>query len=762
MAYDFSSLSHADFEDLCRDLVGRRLGVTFEAFAAGPDGGMDGRHARAGQTTVLQAKHYVGSSFSRLDTAMQKERPAINRLAANRYLLTTSRGLTPANKARLAAAIGPSLLDQDDILGAGDLNGLLRRYPDIEKAHIKLWLSSTAVLEKVLHAASATVTAHARAEIEAKLRVFAQNPSFGDAQSILEAQRVLIIAGPPGVGKTTLAEMLTYAYLAEGWELVVVRSLDDGFGAITDRHRQIFLFDDFLGKIALDAQTLAAKDSDLSRFMRLVRGSPNVRFILTTRAYIFEEARRISEHLSDSRLDISRYLLDVGAYTRRIRARILYNHLVVAGTRPAHVQALVSSEAVRKVVDHRNFNPRVIEWMTDPDRLGEVAPRDYPKAFLAALANPQRLWDTAYRTHIPPKCRHLLLTMYFCSEYGVEIEELQAAFEALHGALSAKYGIARDPKDFEEAVRILEGGFITIRDTQISYVNPSFRDYMSGYTADATLLCDCMAAATTARWAQAVWRAGYPTGLSLPDHRRLALAARDIAERLAHLPTWKRNRTNGYSVADLGNVDRLKLLLSWSASSGDARFADLALALAQKPPAPAGWSGYSGWGEGAELIALSGQLRDIEYYGLLAVAEPLVALLEEDIIRLLTWGLPTEDFENLLDAIEAADPPVSGRVREAGLEAIRREISEVAETIQNIDSESTLEEHAKVLARLAPLADIPPDALAHALTKVEDRISEIAEATPVWEPPAIPTPTSEPDVFDDDAIRNLFAPLLAR
>ncbi len=46
MSYDFSNLAPADFEDLVRDLVGRELGIRFEAFGPGPDGGMDGRHAK--------------------------------------------------------------------------------------------------------------------------------------------------------------------------------------------------------------------------------------------------------------------------------------------------------------------------------------------------------------------------------------------------------------------------------------------------------------------------------------------------------------------------------------------------------------------------------------------------------------------------------------------------------------------------------------------------------------------------------------------
>ena len=79
--YTFSSLSPADFEDLARDLIGAELGVRFEAFGAGPDGGMDGRHAKAGRTTILQAKHYAGSTFRALQRAMAEVPQALNPFA---------------------------------------------------------------------------------------------------------------------------------------------------------------------------------------------------------------------------------------------------------------------------------------------------------------------------------------------------------------------------------------------------------------------------------------------------------------------------------------------------------------------------------------------------------------------------------------------------------------------------------------------------------------------------------------------------------
>jgi Restriction endonuclease len=98
MSCTFSNLSHPDFEDLVRDLVGKELGLRFEGFCVGPDGGMDGRHAVAENLCILQAKHYVGSSFSTLKAEMTRARAAIDQLQPNRYILATSRALTPSNK----------------------------------------------------------------------------------------------------------------------------------------------------------------------------------------------------------------------------------------------------------------------------------------------------------------------------------------------------------------------------------------------------------------------------------------------------------------------------------------------------------------------------------------------------------------------------------------------------------------------------------------------------------------------------------------
>jgi hypothetical protein len=196
MNYDFSSLSPADFEDLTRDLLGRELGIRFESFPDGPDDGMDGRHVAADGEVILQAKHYHRSGYAKLKAKMKQERAAIDALQPNRYVLATSAALTPANKTQLATVIGPALKKPGDIVGPQDLVALLRKYPDIEIAHRKLWDQSSAVLKTLITGAVADALPK-RAPIPPVLATLLPATTSRDATKPPERDTVFILKSSP-------------------------------------------------------------------------------------------------------------------------------------------------------------------------------------------------------------------------------------------------------------------------------------------------------------------------------------------------------------------------------------------------------------------------------------------------------------------------------------------------------------------------------------------------------------------------------------
>jgi len=433
--YDFKTLSSRDFEELTRDLLQEEWSTHIESFKEGKDQGVDLRYSSLNDgDTIIQCKHYVVSGFPALKRNLKKkELSKVKLLSPNRYVIVTSVSLSPANKAEIIKLFSPFIKAPSDIIGQTDLNNLLSKYPKIEQNNYKLWLASKAVLDRVLHNAIAVQTNFQIENIRRKLPLYVQTGSLNKARNVLEDCHFIIISGIPGIGKTTLAEILLYRYLEQGYAPIkVTENIKEALDLYNAVQKQIFYYDDFLGQTILHDRLKKNEDSAIINFIESVSKQKNSRFIMTTREYILQSANLIYEKISRSGLESGKYILELSDYSKGEKARILYNHLYFSGLPTDYIKEILDDKFYFKIIGHPNYSPRIIEWMTSMYNIQHAEPEQYTSVFKRTLDQPQKLWEHAYTSQISRGAQILLLSLYSVGT-GTPIATLRCRPSAIMG-----------------------------------------------------------------------------------------------------------------------------------------------------------------------------------------------------------------------------------------------------------------------------------------------------------------------------------------
>ncbi len=486
--YDFSTLNDRDLEELTRDLLSKKLNVNFQSFKPGPDKGIDLRYSTINDENeiVVQVKHYLSSGISKLKQDLKNNE--ISKLASlnpKHYIFCTSLPLSPQDKQDIKNIFSPYILTTSDVIGKEDLNKWLEDYPEIQERHFKLWLSSIDLIKRIVKNGVKGRSEFYKEKILKEITLYVPNKTHNNAVEALNNNHFILITGAPGIGKSTLANMLTYQLLAENFELIYVREITEAEAAYSPEKKQVFYFDDFLGGITLDLFSSKNADSAIVNFIERVRRDKYTRLILTFRTTILNQAKNISDKIQNSNIDISNYEVRIENYTDWDKARILYNHIYLSDLQDEQKLIYFQNDFHWKVIKHRFYNPRLIQGITNKNN---IVDSEYSEKFILEILNdPKKIWEKPFNIQITQISRLLLLTMFSLGGgiYYITDERLKEAFNNRINYEAENNNYQRQGNEYNSALSELVGGFIirTIDKNTVrySFLNPSIEDFIYEY-----------------------------------------------------------------------------------------------------------------------------------------------------------------------------------------------------------------------------------------------------------------------------------------
>jgi len=481
---NFQELSPYDFEILAAELLEAEWGGTVETFPQGADGGIDVRllSASNGKPKYAQCKHSPGKSWAGISSGVKREAANNATRDLREYWFVTSARLSMRAKEKIAALFSSQELKQEHILGVSDIDKRLDENSDIERRNIKLYLSSVAVLQAVLNNAAYVRQQQYFDAILERRKFFVGSKALPIVRKVLGEHRMCIVSGEPGVGKTTLCETVALQLMEEGYETFDIKNISEAQDVWRKDSKQLFIYDDFLGQTSLSEKLGRLEDQELEKFALSLRRSDRHLLLLSTREYILEAASKTYPRLDSAAFQIGKVVVDVGSYTDFQRAHILYNHVHFSDLKAAARASLIANRKYDRVLDHVNYNPRLIAMiiLEAAAKGGVVAGRGFADFLLAGLDDPSRLWESILTSELGDTARDVLLTL--CSLPTLVSE--QTLFLAASSFCQTE-GSVLTTSEFSKALKVLGKVFVTIgrngSSPMIELRNPGVRDFLTGH-----------------------------------------------------------------------------------------------------------------------------------------------------------------------------------------------------------------------------------------------------------------------------------------
>lgn len=381
MVFDLSSLGWKAFQDLCGTVLGTILGQTVIAFRPTRDEGRD--YAFEGCWTpasgealegkfVVQCKFKARANFYRSD--LTPELKKIRRLArsgrCDSYVLMTNAGMTAPTAAEITDDLARQGVKHSLLIGGDRLDLYIRESPRLRALVPRLYGLGdlTQILDERRYEQATALLVSMRDDIEK----FVITAPYRRAIAALLDHSFVLLVGAPAAGKSMIATALA-AGSVDMWGCRPVKcesadAFSSGWNPLDPS--QLFWIDDAFGMTQYQRQR-ADEWNQLLAKLKAAAGQ-GTKIVMTSRDYIWAEARDDIKLSAFPVLESGRVVVDVHDLTLDDKRQILYNHLRYGS------QPLEFKRAVKPYLDRAChvavFLPEVARRFGDSQLTGAVEP----------------------------------------------------------------------------------------------------------------------------------------------------------------------------------------------------------------------------------------------------------------------------------------------------------------------------------------------------------------------------------------------------
>ena len=490
MKYNLDVLSPLEFEKLSRDFISKKLSMEFKIFKSGRDSGIDLRNKENG--IICQCKHI--QKFSDLKSNLKKEVEKLPNIKdLKKYYLIVSTKLTPANENAIIEMFDKYITSSEQIISYNEIEQFLDddKNIDILKKNSKLWLTSYKIIEMFEQKYIDFEISNLLKHITTNMDYFVETGIFKECYKKLNDDRLLIISGSPGVGKTINSNMLVAKMIASNPALKLKTILGSNYKELIQSFNnddyEIIILDDFLGQSYLEKNN--DEINEIISIIEYAKGNPKKYLILNSRLNVLSDVRIKNEKFSRilDLLDNNNYMIDMDNITLLEKAEILFN-LHYFNKVPVSFYEELKKDYFWKlryeaIITNNNYNTRIIEYCVLNYKKDNITSDKYFDYIMENLKNPRQVWHKQFLQLTNEEISYLH-SMYSINTTNVSSLVLKECYENV----IKKRGFDAEKNNFNNITERLSDNIIMQKIIDQNYVmntiNPSVNDYIMNNLKD--------------------------------------------------------------------------------------------------------------------------------------------------------------------------------------------------------------------------------------------------------------------------------------